>query len=68
MEKFRGCKKRKMELEKKIGYFRDIYKTLKSFSEDSYEARASIASLRFLLIDAVGNDKKQELIKQWNKE
>ena len=58
---------RKMESKKKIDHFCNIYKTLKFFMEDSYEAREAMVSLRFLLIDAVGNDKKRELIKQWNK-
>ena len=56
-----------MESKKKIDHFCNIYKTLKFFMEDSYEAREAMVSLRFLLIDAVGNDKKRELIKQWNK-
>ena len=55
-----------MELKTKIGYFRKIYETLVFFSKDSYEVRESIASLRLLLIDVVGEEKQQELIKQWN--
>ena len=58
-----------MDQAEKIDYFRKIYKALRVLGRDRPEvAVPAIASLRLLLIDAVGEETQRELIGKWNEE
>lgn len=55
--------------QEKIGYFRAIYRALSVLGKDHPEVcTAAIASLRLLLIDAVGEDHQKNLVAAWNDE
>lgn len=53
--------------EQKIEYFGKIYKALQILCQTNPEsATGAVASLRLLLIDAVGEIKQKRLIGEWN--
>ena len=55
--------------QQKIEFFRKVYRALYLLGEIvAGEATPAIASLRLLLIDAVGQEHQSELIGLWNEE
>ncbi len=55
--------------QQKIEYFRKVYRALCLLGEMPLgEIAPAIASLRLLLIDAIGSEHQSELIGKWNEE